>query len=100
MHPKESLALSAVHLQWRRGGSLCVLLNVDVHTPVSTSPLPDNEKNDCHYYTGQSEGRVTAYDQRMQHCGFRSDRNFGQVGGGDRGPEHTSKCVCVLLCSC
>ena len=32
-----------------------------IHTPVSTSPLPDNDKNHCHYYKGMARSRVIAH---------------------------------------
>lgn len=41
-----------------------------IHTPVSTSPLPDNDKNHCHDYNGMARSRVTAH--RAVHGSVRA----------------------------
>lgn len=44
-----------------------------IHTPVSTSPLPDNDKNHCHY-NGKARRRVTAH--RAVHGLVRAQIEF------------------------
>lgn len=60
-----------------------------IHTPVSTSPLPDNDKNHCHYYNGMARSRVTAHG-----CPWLSE-------GPDKiCHQHTFLCVSECLCMC
>lgn len=44
------------------------------HTPVSTSPLPDNDKNHCHYYNVMARSRVTAHS--AVHGLVRAQKEF------------------------
>lgn len=63
-----------------------------IHTPVSTSPLPDNDKNHCHYYNGMARSRVTAH--RAVHGLVRAQT---ELATSTHFSVFLKMCVCLIL---
>lgn len=80
-----------------------------IHTPVSTSPLPDNDKNHCHYLTARPAARrqltlfhrsVRGADRICHQFTFVCARESLQFGASLCHVCHCWVCAdCVLNCA-